>query len=198
MIGTSARALLLSVGLLAASPSVAATTFYFTFDNTADAGPAMPPFVGQGTLTFATDPGTGVIGLNTVGAYSMSFTFGSHTLTEANITTTPSTVLLLISGSPGSERLQFSNTAPFGDGGSAGSIDLYDGPNILSFEPPGFGGTLSLYFFDFAGGSFFGSYTASQTPPGVPEPASWALMLGGFGVVGTAMRRRHKTSVRFI
>jgi hypothetical protein len=30
----------------------------------------------------------------------------------------------------------------------------------------------------------------------VPEPASWALMLGGFGLVGGAMRRR-KTAVRF-
>ena len=25
---------------------------------------------------------------------------------------------------------------------------------------------------------------------GVPEPASWALMLGGFGLVGRAMRSR--------
>ena len=26
--------------------------------------------------------------------------------------------------------------------------------------------------------------------PGVPEPASWALMIGGFGLVGSALRRR--------
>jgi hypothetical protein len=25
---------------------------------------------------------------------------------------------------------------------------------------------------------------------GVPEPASWAMMVGGFGLVGGAMRRR--------
>ena len=31
---------------------------------------------------------------------------------------------------------------------------------------------------------------------GVPEPASWAMMLGGFGLVGSAMRRR-RTSVSF-
>lgn len=29
--------------------------------------------------------------------------------------------------------------------------------------------------------------------PGVPEPAAWAMMLGGFGLVGTAMRRRKHT-----
>jgi hypothetical protein len=27
-------------------------------------------------------------------------------------------------------------------------------------------------------------------PPAVPEPATWALMLGGFGLAGTALRRR--------
>jgi hypothetical protein len=32
---------------------------------------------------------------------------------------------------------------------------------------------------------------------GVPEPASWALMIGGFGVVGGAMRRRQRVAVRF-
>jgi len=30
-----------------------------------------------------------------------------------------------------------------------------------------------------------------------PEPASWALMLGGFGLVGGAMRARRKTAVSF-
>lgn len=31
----------------------------------------------------------------------------------------------------------------------------------------------------------------------VPEPATWAMMIGGFGLVGGAMRRRAKTSVAF-
>ena len=31
---------------------------------------------------------------------------------------------------------------------------------------------------------------------GVPEPASWAMMLGGFGLVGSAMRRR-RTGIAF-
>jgi len=31
----------------------------------------------------------------------------------------------------------------------------------------------------------------------VPEPASWALMLGGFGLVGGAMRSRRKAAVTF-
>jgi PEP-CTERM motif len=33
--------------------------------------------------------------------------------------------------------------------------------------------------------------------PQVPEPATWAMMLAGFGIVGGAMRRRQRTSVSF-
>ncbi|WP_293971946.1 PEPxxWA-CTERM sorting domain-containing protein [Sphingomonas sp.] len=36
---------------------------------------------------------------------------------------------------------------------------------------------------------------ASAAP--VPEPATWAMFIGGFGLVGGAMRRRMRTSVRF-
>ncbi|MFT3976389.1 MAG: PEPxxWA-CTERM sorting domain-containing protein [Sphingomonas bacterium] len=42
-----------------------------------------------------------------------------------------------------------------------------------------------------------GSVTATPIAAAVPEPATWALMIVGFGMVGAAMRRRSKTSVRF-
>lgn len=44
-----------------------------------------------------------------------------------------------------------------------------------------------------------GPGTASNLPTGpgvVPEPATWAMMLAGFGIVGHAMRRR-KATVRY-
>ena len=33
---------------------------------------------------------------------------------------------------------------------------------------------------------------AANTPDAVPEPATWAMMLGGFGLLGGAMRRRNR------
>lgn len=36
-----------------------------------------------------------------------------------------------------------------------------------------------------------------QPSVSVPEPASWALMLGGFGMVGGALRSRRRTGIRF-
>jgi hypothetical protein len=35
-----------------------------------------------------------------------------------------------------------------------------------------------------------------NTPAGVPEPAAWGMMIGGFGLAGAAMRRR-QTKVSF-
>jgi hypothetical protein len=45
---------------------------------------------------------------------------------------------------------------------------------------------------------FVGSITYSaDVSAGVPEPASWAMMLGGFGLVGAALRGRRRARVRF-
>jgi acetyl-CoA carboxylase carboxyltransferase component len=43
------------------------------------------------------------------------------------------------------------------------------------------------------------NFTVTGTPPAVPEPASWAMMILGMGAVGGALRRRSKvsTTVKF-
>ncbi len=46
-----------------------------------------------------------------------------------------------------------------------------------------------------AGGTFADRIVL--TAAAVPEPASWALMIGGFAIAGAAMRRRTRTAVRF-
>ena len=44
------------------------------------------------------------------------------------------------------------------------------------------------------GGLSYDNFTfdAATTTPAVPEPATWAMMIAGFGAVGAAMRRRTK------
>jgi hypothetical protein len=44
------------------------------------------------------------------------------------------------------------------------------------------------------GGTYSGTMTFSAAA--VPEAATWAMMLGGFGMIGAAMRRR-RTSLSF-
>ena len=63
-----------------------------------------------------------------------------------------------------------------------------------------FGGTAADAFFTLTtknnpdgvpGGSNTAVYTlGSATVPAVPEPATWAMMVGGFGLLGATMRRR--------
>lgn len=44
----------------------------------------------------------------------------------------------------------------------------------------------------------FGSDVVSGNPQAVPEPVSWALMFGGFGIVGSVLRsQRRRTEVSF-
>jgi hypothetical protein len=51
---------------------------------------------------------------------------------------------------------------------------------------------------DSINGAYYVSFHVTpEAAAAVPEPASWALMLGGFGMVGGAMRSRRKAAVSF-
>ena len=74
--------------------------------------------------------------------------------------------------------------------------------NVLSFQGYGsFGGTLGgdainpqigTFVFSTQGGTLT---TFSATAVAVPEPATWGLMLLGFGGIGVALRRRRKPAL---
>ncbi|MCG2841736.1 PEPxxWA-CTERM sorting domain-containing protein [Sandaracinobacter sp. RS1-74] len=58
-------------------------------------------------------------------------------------------------------------------------LEFFESFNDASVNPDGvWNGTLTV------------TYTPENAGPAVPEPASWALMLSGFGLVGFAARRR--------
>jgi len=56
------------------------------------------------------------------------------------------------------------------------------------------GNTLTSYNIGFINGYITAHGGQAEA---IPEPASWALMLGGFGLVGAAMRRRQRTAISF-
>jgi hypothetical protein len=45
-----------------------------------------------------------------------------------------------------------------------------------------------------AGADITATFTLLQAPTAVPEPATWAVMLAGFGGIGAAMRQRRRTA----
>ena len=66
--------------------------------------------------------------------------------------------------------------------------------NVSVSSANGIGG---FSFTDFAQGNTIIDNLVAETAA-VPEPASWAMMLAGFGAVGSALRRRKAaTIVRF-
>lgn len=91
-------------------------------------------------------------------------------------------------------------------GVSSGSYDETFSLQDISFYNPGFvtahGGTLEQARADFLAGLYgrlsYVNVHSTAFPPGeirgqlgvVPEPASWAMMIVGFGLLGVRMRRR--------
>jgi len=86
---------------------------------------------------------------------------------------------------------------PFGSlVGELGGVFQFLG---TSFSGPAWAsGTLNLYYWDSNNGDNFGDIKVDITQRGgggVPEPASWALMITGFGLTGALLRRRRILAV---
>jgi hypothetical protein len=45
--------------------------------------------------------------------------------------------------------------------------------------------------------ALYATGSALNTPDAVPEPATWAMMVGGFALIGAAARRRPRSSPGF-
>jgi hypothetical protein len=125
------------------------------------------------------DPGTITQSFNdVVGAtYTVSFDY------SRNPANAPQDVSALVSAGAGSDTV----TAANGGFGGQGSMTW----QFSSFTFVGTGhDTVTLASLDTSGnaGVFFDN--VSVNGPAVPEPASWALMISGFGMAGAMLRRR--------
>ena len=65
------------------------------------------------------------------------------------------------------------------------SLEFFEGFDDSSVSPDGiWNGTLTVQY-------------EADAIPGIPEPTTWAMMIGGFGLVGGALRSRRKVSVSY-
>jgi hypothetical protein len=159
-----------------------AISFSFQFDNDPTPG-IQSPIVGTGTFTFANDPGIGTFAFNSLGAFSMAFSFtDGASFTQADITSNLSQVFVVLTSFGGGRRLQFSDDGDGSGGTFTGSLDFVKGTDFLSFEPSYFGAGLRLYF---ESGLGLGDYLATNgvaTPEGgstaITMLVSVAAMLG--------------------
>lgn len=65
---------------------------------------------------------------------------------------------------------------------------------IFEFAPGTFGGPNGGYF-AIPRGDYYGTLSITRTADAVPEPATWAMMLMGFGIIGCAMRKLRKPAL---
>ena len=123
-----------------------------------------------------------------------------------------SSIYTAISG--GNYTLKFAYSARPGVGAASNGIDVFIGSTLLgSYAEDGTGlnnTAFSIKTLNFTTGGGNLSFVASGTndslggfidsvslQAAVPEPASWAMMLGGFGLIGGAMRSRRRSIVSF-
>jgi hypothetical protein len=183
----------------------AQTTLDFQFNNTPNSL-GTPPIVGTGTFTFATDPGDGTFPIADLGAFSLGFTFtDGDSYNQTDITSVLSEVLVVLSGSGSTRRLQFddSGSGNTGSGGPYnGSLDLTSGSSELSFEPLFFAGGLLQEYYEgpSAGSTTLGDYLATGSGSGsVPDGGSSFWLLGiGCLALGIASVRRPRLASPFL
>jgi len=76
----------------------------------------------------------------------------------------------------------------------AGNVAIFLPANLFSDQAGNFGYTSNSLFFGFndsgSGDSDFDDFVIRMTSSAIPEPATWAMMITGFGLVGVALRRR--------
>lgn len=132
----------------------------------------------DGSIGPRTSPSTARVSVNGLSAVTYSYNLQNHVedmmyLLEIYAFTATSNIAIL----------RFAGLDKGNWGAVLDNVAIKDAPIAFSFTTP----PLSL--------SRFSSFSVAGGSDGaVPEPATWALMLGGFGLTGAAMRR-HQAAV---
>ena len=207
-----------------ASPASAATLLQYDFANNSGVTATETPSLVAANLTGnAFARGTGLTAVSAGGAFNSSG-WGIYTSNPNDYLTFGFSVADGYTASVNQVVFgqQRSNTGPTSmsllasvDGGAftnLGNFTVNTNFNSNTFDFAALTGTESVVFRIVsnitAGGTFRVQNPASgpvsingdvaQIPTGVvPEPATWAMMIGGIGLAGGALRRRRSVSVRF-
>ena len=177
---------------LAISTGASATVFNISL-------PTLSSFTLSGTIT--TDNTVGAINVNNITAYNLTANNGTNMLTCSNPTcgigsggnvgsalnATATQLTWNFSTAPQPE-LAFIASNGFICFGPGGGLCNFGGGNGITNH---YGNTYAVQ--NYTGVQVIGRLAAVGSA--VPEPATWAMMLVGFGLVGSAMRRRSATSV---
>ena len=179
--------------LMAGSASAALITRTYDFEGTfANAAPFIPKTV-QMSFTLTYDP-TITVNDGAVTSYSTSSNYVSFQTTNPGYTTFANTALLLGTRDTGAVNGLNSQINDFYAVLGINSSGNYDPSSPFSNDGFGVSAGGRLYFADY---SRVTVTDPNAPPPSVPEPATWAMFIGGFGLIGGAMRRRQKVSVSF-
>jgi hypothetical protein len=192
--------------LLAVSISVSASAATDLVIN----GSFTQPNVGSGWTQQASIPGwfseTGdLIEIGNAGVYGASCASAGCQLLEVNANSFGS-VSQIVSGLTPGARYAFGWSMAGRNGGGPQHLDVsVDGVTVGQMTSSNFSGwldsvkrftasgtTAKLNFSssDIGGAASYGNLVTNVSVGAVPEPASWAMMIAGFGLVGHAMRRR--------
>ena len=127
-------------------------------------------------------------------------TLSSPTFMETVVFTNTLAGLYSITLTTSSPDVDFTSAILAGLGGPYNLVEIDDDgtnefwrlANPINLDPSTY--TLTINGNNSGAGSLGGSITIRQANA-VPEPATWAMMLMGFGAAGYAMRRRRKSGV---
>lgn len=175
-----------AVAALSAQPALAETV---TFENLTS-GLQAPGSISYPGVTFTSTSGLFSVNAGTTGNALCAFQDDCSAALIIDFTRPASNVRFNFSGDEATSELGFqgeSTTASFtgrifadGDPLTQDIFNLSIVPNI----------TQLIVFSNDPGGVIFDNFSFDTAVAGVPEPATWAMMIGGFGLIGGAMRRR--------
>ena len=161
MFRATAGAALLAASAVLASAAPASALAIYQFSGNFQEGNFVPP---NASFTLTPIPFTGT---------DETFSASQVNLNCGDAFVTCNSVTFSTDFAPGSDAIEINFTA-----GNTDETTFY------YFSPKAFG-VDGVYNQD--AGAFFNN--ATLTVSGVPEPASWAMMISGFGLAGAALRR---------